>query len=118
MEEKLVSKVPENDKIYQETIFFSDNRLLIDLCGELDINLVNIENRLGVEIFRRGNQLTIIGEKENFFENVPKNLNKKKLIKLKNINSKISLKILKKCQFDIVNCLIDINSAIVLIPKR
>ena len=40
-------------------------------------------------------------EKENFFKDSPKNLNKKKLIELKNINSKISLKILKKCQFDI-----------------
>ncbi len=40
-------------------------------------------------------------ERQNFFKSVPKSLNKKKLIKLKNINSKISLNILEKYQFDI-----------------
>ncbi len=40
-------------------------------------------------------------EKKNFFRNVSSILKKKKLIKLKNINSKASLKILKKNQFDI-----------------
>jgi methionyl-tRNA formyltransferase len=40
-------------------------------------------------------------ENENFFKSIPKNLNKKKLIKLKNINSKVSLKILEKSKFDI-----------------
>lgn len=41
---------------------FPDNRLLIDLCGPHDSNLAQIENRLGVQIMRRGNQLAIIAE--------------------------------------------------------
>ena len=38
-----------------------DNRLLIDLCGELDRNLVQVEARLGVQIHRRGNHLALHG---------------------------------------------------------
>ncbi|MFV2034940.1 MAG: PhoH family protein, partial [Halocynthiibacter sp.] len=41
---------------------FPDNRLLIDLCGEFDKNLAQIENQLGVQILRRGNQLIIMGD--------------------------------------------------------
>jgi phosphate starvation-inducible PhoH-like protein len=41
---------------------FPDNRLLIDLCGELDRNLVQVESRLGVAIHRRGNHLSLHGE--------------------------------------------------------
>jgi len=40
---------------------FADNRLLIDLCGELDRNLAQIEARLGVSINRRGNMLRLHG---------------------------------------------------------
>jgi phosphate starvation-inducible PhoH-like protein len=40
---------------------FPDNRLLIDLCGELDRNLVQVESRLGVAIQRRGNHLSLHG---------------------------------------------------------
>ncbi len=40
---------------------FPDNRLLIDLCGEYDRNLTDIEQRTGVQILRRGNQLAIHG---------------------------------------------------------
>ena len=40
---------------------FPDNRLLIDLCGELDRNIVQIEARLGVEVRRRGNELALHG---------------------------------------------------------
>jgi phosphate starvation-inducible PhoH-like protein len=43
---------------------FPDNRLLIDLCGEFDRNLTDIEARTGVQILRRGNQLAIHGEPE------------------------------------------------------
>ena len=43
---------------------FPDNRLLIDLCGEYDRNLTDIEARLGVQILRRGNLLAIHGEPE------------------------------------------------------
>lgn len=41
---------------------FPDNRLLIDLCGEYDRNLADLEQRLGVQILRRGNQLSVFGE--------------------------------------------------------
>nr|WP_204115067.1 PhoH family protein [Shimia biformata] len=41
---------------------FPENRLLIDLCGEYDRNLAEIEQKLGVQIVRRGNQLVIHGE--------------------------------------------------------
>ena len=43
---------------------FPDNRLLIDLCGEFDRNLAQIEHQLQVQILRRGNQLAVIGEPE------------------------------------------------------
>ncbi|MBO9465558.1 PhoH family protein [Tropicibacter sp. R15_0] len=43
---------------------FPDNRLLIDLCGEYDRNLTDIEARTGVQILRRGNQLAIHGAPE------------------------------------------------------
>jgi len=41
---------------------FPDNRLLIDLCGEFDKNLAQIEHKLDVQILRRGNALAVIGE--------------------------------------------------------
>lgn len=55
---------PENTgNIPQETLIeFPDNRLLIDLCGEFDRNLALIEQKLGVQIVRRGNQLAVMGE--------------------------------------------------------
>jgi len=40
---------------------FPDNRLLIELCGEFDRNLTDIETRLGVQILRRGNVLAVHG---------------------------------------------------------
>ena len=43
---------------------FPDNRLLIDLCGEYDRNLTDIESRTGVQILRRGNLLAIHGSPE------------------------------------------------------
>jgi len=43
---------------------FPDNRVLIDLCGEYDRNLAQIEQKLAVQILRRGNQLAILGEPE------------------------------------------------------
>ena len=43
---------------------FQDNRLLIDLCGVGDANLVQIERELGVQILRRGNHIIIMGEPE------------------------------------------------------
>ncbi|MDA5558829.1 PhoH family protein [Shimia sp. MMG029] len=44
------------------SVEFPDNRLLIELCGEYDRNLADIEQKLGVQILRRGNQLDIHGE--------------------------------------------------------
>lgn len=47
-----------------ETILeFPDNRLLIDLCGEYDRNLAQIEHQMGVHVLRRGNRLAVMGEK-------------------------------------------------------
>jgi phosphate starvation-inducible PhoH-like protein len=39
-----------------------DNRLLIELCGEFDRNLAQVEHALDVHILRRGNRLAIVGE--------------------------------------------------------
>ncbi|KAA8609746.1 phosphate starvation-inducible protein PhoH [Salipiger aestuarii] len=44
---------------------FPDNRLLIDLCGEFDRNLTDIEARTGIQILRRGNQLALHGPEES-----------------------------------------------------
>ncbi|MCL3882196.1 PhoH family protein [Marivita sp. GX14005] len=52
------------DTLSETLVEFPDNRLLIDLCGEYDRNLTEIESRLGVQILRRGNQLAIHGEPE------------------------------------------------------
>ncbi len=43
---------------------FSDNRLLVDLCGEYDRNLTHLESQLGVQIIRRGNLLDIMGPED------------------------------------------------------
>ncbi len=47
---------------HEAVIEFPDNRLLIDLCGEFDKNLAEIEQTLSVQIMRRGNQLVAVGE--------------------------------------------------------
>ena len=47
---------------HEKLLEFPDNRLLIDLCGEYDRNLADIEQKVGVQIVRRGNQLSIMGE--------------------------------------------------------
>ena len=47
-----------------ETILeFPDNRLLISLCGEFDRNLAQVEHQMGVHVLRRGNRLSVIGDK-------------------------------------------------------
>lgn len=53
---------PTPDELQETTLEFPDNRLLIDLCGEFDRNLAQIEHKLSVQILRRGNQLAVIGE--------------------------------------------------------
>ena len=49
----------------QKSIEFPDNRLMIDLCGQLDTNLLRIEDSVNVQISRRGNWLEIFGPEEN-----------------------------------------------------
>ena len=55
------SPEPVPDRLSESDLEFPDNRILIDLCGELDRNLVQIEQRLGVQIQRRGNLLALHG---------------------------------------------------------
>jgi phosphate starvation-inducible PhoH-like protein len=52
------------DQTSDSVLQFPDNRLLIDLCGELDRNIVQVEQRLGVAIHRRGNHLALHGTPE------------------------------------------------------
>ena len=48
-----------------DTLRFSSNKLLIELCGQLDKNLSKIESWAGVQIIRRGNALSIYGAKDD-----------------------------------------------------
>lgn len=50
---------PVSDPVVLE---FPDNRLLVDLCGAYDAHLAAIEKSLEVQIVRRGNLLSIMGE--------------------------------------------------------
>jgi phosphate starvation-inducible PhoH-like protein len=54
---------PTAEDIIETVLEFPDNRLLIDLCGEFDRNLAQVEHQMGVHILRRGNRLAVIGEK-------------------------------------------------------
>ena len=49
------------DDLNETVIEFPDNRLLIDLCGQYDRNLAQLEQGFGVAITRRGNVLTVHG---------------------------------------------------------
>ena len=51
------------EDVVETLLEFPDNRLLIDLCGEYDRNLAQIEHQMGVHILRRGNRLAVIGDK-------------------------------------------------------
>ncbi|MGB3317389.1 MAG: PhoH family protein [Albidovulum sp.] len=55
---------PRPEDLHETLLEFSDNRLLIDLCGEFDRNLAQIEHQLGVHILRRGNQIAVVGSAE------------------------------------------------------
>ena len=50
------------DEPTQATLDFPDNRLLIELCGEYDRNLAQIEQATAVHLLRRGNRLTVLGD--------------------------------------------------------
>ena len=52
---------PRPEDVQETLLAFPDNRLLIDLCGQYDRNLAAVEQKLGVTIVRRGNQLAIMG---------------------------------------------------------
>ena len=53
-----------NEKLEKSTqLEFADNKLLIDLCGEFDRNLAELENKFSIQIVRRGNLLDLIGDK-------------------------------------------------------
>ena len=54
---------PSAEDILETVLEFPDNRLLIDLCGEFDRNLAQVEHQIGVHILRRGNRLAVIGDK-------------------------------------------------------
>jgi phosphate starvation-inducible PhoH-like protein len=57
-------KPPSRSEDVVETLLeFPDNRILIDLCGEFDRNLAQIEHQTGVHILRRGNRLAVIGDR-------------------------------------------------------
>jgi phosphate starvation-inducible PhoH-like protein len=53
---------PPNNPAPEVLVEFPDNRLLIDLCGEFDRNLADIEQKLTVQLLRRGNQIAIMGD--------------------------------------------------------
>ncbi|WP_372604303.1 PhoH family protein, partial [Actibacterium sp.] len=53
---------PSAEDVHETLLEFPDNRLLIDLCGEFDRNLAQIEHALSVHIIRRGNLLAVVGD--------------------------------------------------------
>ena len=57
-----VDETKDQEQPDQTNIKFPDNRLLIDLCGEFDKNLAEIEQKLALQIVRRGNELNLFGD--------------------------------------------------------
>jgi phosphate starvation-inducible PhoH-like protein len=51
------------DDMVETLMEFPDNRLLIELCGEFDRNLAQVEHQTGVHVLRRGNRLAVIGDR-------------------------------------------------------
>ena len=51
----------DQEQLDQTNIKFPDNRLLIDLCGEFDKNIAEIEQKLALQIVRRGHELNLFG---------------------------------------------------------
>ena len=70
MPTSVLPPAPDTNSMTETLIEFPDNLLLIDLCGEYDRNLTGIEQKLGVQIVRRGNQLVVIGEESATVETV------------------------------------------------
>jgi len=59
-----ITPPPRSQDAYETLLEYPDNRLLIDLCGEFDRNISQIEHKLSVHILRRGNQLAVVGTPE------------------------------------------------------
>ena len=60
----MIQTVHGNEKLEKSTqLEFANNKLLIDLCGEFDRNLAELENKFSIQIVRRGNLLDLIGDK-------------------------------------------------------
>ncbi|MEM8658797.1 MAG: PhoH family protein [Pseudomonadota bacterium] len=62
MATEILQDTPAQNALTEREVSFPDNRLLIELCGEHDRNLAQIEQSLGVLITRRGNELVLHGE--------------------------------------------------------
>ena len=60
----MTQTVHGNEELEKSTqLEFANNKLLIDLCGEFDRNLAELENKFSIQIVRRGNLLDLIGDK-------------------------------------------------------
>lgn len=70
MATNVMPPAPDPNAMHEVVIEFPDNRLLIDLCGEYDRNLAEIETNRGVQILRRGNQLAVVGAEPSARETI------------------------------------------------
>ncbi len=61
MPHEVLSPPAEHD-VPEIVLEYPDNRLLVELCGEFDRNLAQVEHALQLQIIRRGNQLVLMGE--------------------------------------------------------
>ena len=59
----LPPREPAEQPLAEVAVEFPDNFLLIELCGEFDRNLAELEQKLSVQILRRGNHLVAMGER-------------------------------------------------------
>ena len=58
----VLQDTPTQDALTERDGSFPDNRLLIELCGEHDRNLAQVEQALSILITRRGNELVLHGD--------------------------------------------------------
>jgi len=59
---RALSPTAPTDEMLETHLEFPDNRLLIDLFGEFDRNLAQVEQALAVQIMHNGNKVSIYGE--------------------------------------------------------
>ena len=64
VKENSVESLLDEPRKERNVLVFSNNKLLIDLCGAFDKNLIELEQKLSVQILRRGNQLAVHGQSE------------------------------------------------------